>query len=77
MNELVTRGLGNWNTTVAGLGTGVTQYLATQGIVLPHDQQSWGSFIVGLLFTIWGILQKDARTGSAPVAMNTQPEVKE
>ena len=76
-NDLITRGIGNWHTTAAGVGVGITQYLATQGIVLPHDKASWGSFVMGLIFAIWGVLQKDATTGSAPTAVNTQPEVKE
>lgn len=43
-------------TTVGGALIGAGQYLTTNGLVLPHDKQTWIQFVLGLLFAIGGAL---------------------
>ncbi len=58
--------LSNWWTTIGGLVVGVGQYLTTQGATMPTTKAGWGQFILGLAIVAWGVVMKDATTGSKP-----------
>lgn len=45
-------------TTIGGAVIAVGQYLTLNGTVLPHDQESWISFILGIVLAILAALAK-------------------
>ncbi len=57
---------GNSHTTLAGLAGGLLIYLTGIGGKLPETRQEWGTFVLGLVIAILGVVAKDATTGSAP-----------
>ena len=59
-------GLANYQTSVAGVGLGTLNYMGNVGFELPHNQQTWISFLISLALAILGILAKDATVGSKP-----------
>ena len=45
-------------TTVGGAVAAVGQYLTLNGAVMPHDLQSWASFVFGILLAVAGAFLK-------------------
>lgn len=57
----------NWWTTLGGIFVGVGQYITTgPGARLPTNKAEWGQFVLGLAIVLWGLVMKDATTGSTP-----------
>ena len=56
----------NYWTTILGGIAGAGQYLATVGPKAPSTRGEWFSFIVGLVLAVFGLVAKDATTGSKP-----------
>lgn len=60
--------VGNWRTTLLGLISGIATFmLAGPGVNLPSNKQEWFGFLGGLVQIVWGIVSKDASTGSKAI----------
>lgn len=44
--------------TIGGGLIGAGQYLATQGVAVPHDWQGWAQLILGVLIAVVGALAR-------------------
>lgn len=60
--------VGNWRTTLLGFISGISTFmLAGPGVNLPSNKQEWFAFLAGVGQIVWGIISKDASTGSKAV----------
>lgn len=56
----------NLKTSVMGFVTGAVYYLYTTGAKFPQTKQEWWALAVGCAFFGFGLVAKDATTGSRP-----------
>ena len=66
MNEILRRGLGNYQTTLTGTALAASVYGSNVGLSFPNNQNEWISFIIALLIQILALLAKDAVQGAPP-----------
>ena len=56
-------------TTIFGILSAVgTQGTLGSGTKMPATKQEWGAFLLAMILAAWGVVQKDATTGSKPSA---------
>lgn len=67
MDELI-KGLGNYRTTILGFALGVLTYWGSVGAKLPSTPEEWFAFAVSSALAGFGVVAKDASTGSGPGA---------
>jgi hypothetical protein len=53
-------------TTVVGILVGVANFLGGVGAKAPQTKQEWWALLMSLLYVIFGVVSKDATTGSRP-----------
>lgn len=49
--------------TAVGIGAGIGQYLAVQGVTMPQDWVGWVQLIITILLSVLGALGKLPREG--------------
>lgn len=60
--------VGNWRTTLLGVISGIATFmLAGPGVNLPTNKQEWFGFLAGITQIVWGVIGKDAATGSKAI----------
>lgn len=69
----VNAGLKNSKTTAIGGAAGAAYYLDATGLSVPQSKQDWLNLFVSVLIFLFGLMAKDATTGSQPVAQPPQP----
>ena len=66
MSAIVGAMLGNSWTSIIGAVLGIVYYLQSSGTKMPETKAEWWALVVGMLLAAFGVVAKDATTGSKP-----------